>query len=71
MVLLELHSCVQASPRETAVHLSLPKVADRLLLQLTLVRPISQLVWHDGHYRKGEFTTSYNHQAQKNQVRQI
>lgn len=71
MVLLELHSCVQASPHEDAVHLSLPKSADRLFLQLTLMQPIFQLVWHDGHYLKGEFLIFYNYQAQENQVRQI
>lgn len=71
MVLLELHSCLQASPHGDAVHLSLPKSADRLFLQLTLMQPISQLVRHDGHYRKGEFLTSYNHQVQENQVQQM
>lgn len=71
MVLLELYSCVQASLHGDAVHLSLPKSADRLFLQLSLVQPISQLVLHDGHYQKGEFLIFYNHQDQENQVRQI
>ncbi|WP_322670384.1 hypothetical protein [Nostoc sp. DedQUE05] len=35
------------------------------------MQPISQLVRHDGHYRKGEFLTSYNHQVQENQVQQM
>ncbi len=71
MVLLELYSCVPTSLHGAAVHLSLPKSADRLLLQLTLMQPIFQLVWHDRHYQKGEFLIFYNHQAQENQVRQI
>ncbi|MFN6494876.1 MAG: hypothetical protein RMY33_033710 [Nostoc sp. DedQUE03] len=66
--MLELHFCVQAILHEDAIHLFLPKPAVRLLLQLTLMLPISQLVHHDGHYRKGEFLTFYNHQDQENQV---
>lgn len=70
MVLLELYSCVQASLHGDAVHLSLPKSADRLFLQLSLVQPISQLVLHDGHYQKVEFLIFYNHQDQENRINQ-